>query len=487
MKVLFVSAEAYPFAKVGGMADVVGSLPPALQKQDADVRVIMPCYGFINHAKYNIQPLFDFQFAHRNGNSNVRVFTATSEGVTFYLLQTWLFFGEEQTVYTSWDWDVPRFIWFNQAVMAFMWELHARTNWKPDVVNVHDWHTALLPFLIANSRHDAFWKPMSSVVTIHNIAYQGDHVNAFLWNAGIAGRDHPLLAYHGLQDNLLGIALAYADMLNTVSPRYATEIQYPYAGYELAGIVRDRQSDLVGILNGLDTDLWNPATDKQLVRNFSMETIATERIANKRHLQSYLGLKVNDQTPVIGMVTRLASQKGMDIALPALRRLLVDTDVQFVLLGTGEPDIENAVRRLANDFHWRVRAILSYDGAIAQQIYAGSDMFLMPSHFEPCGIGQMIAMRYGSLPIVRETGGLADTVANYDDTPEAHNGTGFVFQWQTPEAVLGTLRWAVDTFHKRPRAWAILQERAMRQEFSWHKSAKDYITLYNRAIEKQGD
>ncbi len=486
MKVLFVSAEAFPFAKVGGLADVVGSLPPALKRQGVDARVLMPAYGFINHDQFALKLAFTFQFAHRNGTSDVRIYETMHDGIPVYMLQGWPFFGEESSVYTTWDWDVPRFLWFNQAAMAFMWELYGREGWRADVVNVHDWHTALLPFLLVSNRHDPFWQKTASVLTIHNIAYQGEHVGGFLWQAGIAARDHHLLSFHGLQDNLLGIAIAYSDMLNTVSPRYATEIQYPYAGYGLAGIVRDRQQDLVGILNGIDTERWNPATDPQLVRNFDVNNVASERIVNKQHLQSYLGLKVSERTPLIGMVTRLASQKGMDIALPALRRLLLDTDVHFVLLGTGEPEIENAVRRLANDFHWRVRAILSYDGMIAQRIYGGSDMFLMPSHFEPCGIGQMMAMRYGALPVVRETGGLADTVINYDNSPDGRHGTGFVFQWQTSEAVLGTLRWAIDTYHKRPQAWAALQVRAMQQDFSWRKSAQAYIDLYNKAIAKRG-
>jgi len=478
-----VSAEAVPFAKVGGLADVTGSLPAALKREGVDARVLLPGYGMIAHEKYNIKPLFAYQFDHRQGRSGVRVYTCDYDGVTFYFLQGFPFIGEEETVYTTWDWDAPRFIWFNQAAMAFIWQLQDRLNWKPDVVNVHDWHTALLPFLLSEARWMREWSGIATVITIHNIAYQGNYVSEYLFEAGISGRTHPLVQQYGLGDNLLGVGIAYADMVTTVSPRYAEEIKYPYAGYELAGIIRDREADLMGILNGLDMALWNPETDKLVAHQYNTENAPEERIKNKRFLQSESGLPVRDDVPLIGMVTRLATQKGLDLAVPALRRLLIDTDAQFVVLGTGEPDLEQAVRRLVGDFGWRARAFLTYHGALAQQIYASSDIFLMPSHFEPCGMGQMIAMRYGALPLVRETGGLADTVENYDNG-EGDIGTGFVFNWETSEALLGTLRWSVETYRKRPNAWRKMQERAMSQDFDWHKSAKQYIQCYERALQK---
>jgi starch synthase len=219
------------------------------------------------------------------------------------------------------------------------------------------------------------------------------------------------------------------------------------------------------------------------VQNYDASNFDTLRIVNKRHLQQKAHLPQRDDIPVIGVVSRLAAQKGFDFAVPALRRLLAETDVQFVLLGTGEPAIEHEVRLLASDFPWRVRAYLEYDGALAQQIYAGSDMFLMPSHFEPCGIGQMIAMRYGALPVVRETGGLADTVQNYDNH-EGDFGTGFVFSWETSDAVLGTLRWALGTYHQRKHAWQRMQKRGMETDFSWETSARRYIELYQQAAYK---
>lgn len=483
MNVLMVSAEAAPFAKVGGLADVVGSLPAALRQEGVEARVVMPGYGMIAHEKYDITPLFSYEFSHRQGTSTVRAYTCERDGVRFYFLQGFPYVGEEASVYTTWEWDAPRFIWFNQAVMAFIWQLHDRTGWRPNVVNVHDWHTALLPFLIADARWMREWQGIGTVLTIHNIAYQGSHVSQYTFEAGINPRYHPQVQYHGLGDNLLGIGVGYADMVNTVSPRYAEEIQYPYAGYELAGIIRDRKDDLMGILNGLDMDLWNPQTDKLIAHRYDVTTAPEVRKLNKRHLQASLQLPVRDDVPLLGMVTRLASQKGFDLAIPALRRLMVDTDVQFVVLGTGEPELEWEVRKLASDFGWRARAVLSYNATVAQQIYASCDMFLMPSHFEPCGMGQMIAMRYGALPVVRETGGLADTVVNYDNGA-GDVGTGFVFQWETSDALLGTLRWAIETYRHRPQAWRKMQERAMQTDFSWHKSAQAYVHLYERALQK---
>ncbi len=367
--------------------------------------------------------------------------------------------------------------------MAVIHELRTRDGWMPDALNVNDWHTALLPFLVAINRWQEEWKNLATVVSVHNIAYMGNYTQRFLYEAGIPYRAHPLIDRYGLHDNMLGIGLSFADKINTVSPRYAIEIQHPWAGYELAGLMTDRRQDLVGILNGIDTYLWDPATDRHLVQNYDASNFDTLRIVNKRHLQQKAHLPQRDDIPVIGVVSRLAAQKGFDFAVPALRRLLAETDVQFVLLGTGEPAIEHEVRLLASDFPWRVRAYLEYDGALAQQIYAGSDMFLMPSHFEPCGIGQMIAMRYGALPVVRETGGLADTVQNYDNH-EGDFGTGFVFSWETSDAVLGTLRWALGTYHQRKHAWQRMQKRGMETAFSWETSARRYIELYQQAAYK---
>ena len=484
MKVLFISTEAVPFAKVGGMADVVGSLPAALSTHGVDARVMIPGYGFIDHEKHNIRHMFSFQQTLQEGTAEVHVYSAIKNNVTYYFLQSWPYFGGESEVYTEWEWDAPRFIFFNQIVMGAIWELGRRLNWYPDVCHINDWHTGLIPFLIDQSKDSYPWSNMGTVLSIHNLAYQGDRSGGFMWKAGIPGRHHPALEARNLTDNMLGIAIAYSDIVSTVSPRYAIEIQYPYMGYGLDDLIRTRINDLYGILNGIDAELWNPKTDKYLKANYDIQDFREKRSANKQALQELCGLPVKDDALLIGLVSRLVWQKGIELAIPALRRFLVQYDVQFVALGTGEEDVENNVRKLTGDFHWRARSFIKFDAVIAQLIYGGADLFLMPSHFEPCGMGQMIAMRYGTLPLVRETGGLADTVDNYDNA-DGTTGSGFTFQWEEPDAIYGTLKWALDTYQNRADAWHKMQQNAMKKDFSWHTSAKSYIELYQKAVNKR--
>ncbi len=478
MRVLLASAEVAPFAKVGGLADVVGSLPLALRRLGVDARVILPGYGFINHLAHDIEPLAEFSLTHRLGTTVIRLYTCQHLHMPVYFLQASPYFGGEGQVYSAWDWDIARFIFFNQALMAVL--RHLAEQWRPDVLHVNDWHTSLLPFML-QAHGAAEQSAQATVLSIHNIAYQGRGAGGFLWQAGIHGRQHPHLDELALADNLLGIGIAYSDMIATVSPRYADEIKYAYAGYELAPLIDRRSGDLRGILNGLDCDIWDPATDRALAANFDSDNFISQRPLNKRHLQSFARLPVNDDIPLVGIVSRLAAQKGFDLALPALRSLLAQRELQVVVLGTGEPELEQAFWQLEQDFAESARAFLQFDSSLAQQIYAGCDIFLMPSHFEPCGMGQMMAMRYGALPLVRETGGLADTVINYDND-EAASGTGFVFLWQEAQAVAGTLNWALDTFRDRRSAWRRMQKRAMQSDFSWENSAGQYIDLYEMAL-----
>ncbi len=479
MNILLASAEVAPFAKVGGLADVVGSLPLALRRLGVDARVILPGYGFIDHLAWDIRQLAEFSFPHRLGTSIIQLYTCEHGHIPVYFLQVSPYFGSEGQVYSAWDWDMERFIFFNQALMAAMRQLEGRLYWRADVVHVNDWHTSLLPFML-QAQGDADQAAQASVLSIHNIAYQGQGAGGFLWQGGIHGRHHPDLVALNLADNLLGIGIAYSDMIATVSPRYAEEIKYAYAGYELAPLIEKRSDDLRGILNGLDCEVWNPATDNGIAANFDSDNFASERPHNKRHLQSFARLPIHEDIPLVGIVSRLAAQKGFDLALPALRSLLAKGELQLVVLGTGEPELEQAFWHLEQDFEDSARAFLQFDSGLAQQIYAGCDIFLMPSHFEPCGMGQMMAMRYGALPLVRETGGLADTVINYDND-EADLGTGFVFQWQEAQAVEGTLVWALATFRDRRSAWQRMQKRAMQSDFSWEKSASQYAALYKMA------
>jgi starch synthase len=485
MNILFVSAEADPFAKVGGLADVVGSLPGALRAQGIDARVLMPHYGFLDDAKWQIRPHLKFTLTRHTGTADCALSTTTHGGVPFYFLRSWPYFGDDASVYTTWDWDTPRFIFFAQAVIAAVDALREQTGWMPDVLHVNDWHTGLVPFLADGQRWRREWRGMGTMLTIHNMQYQGDNVGGFLWDAGVPARLHPELESRGLTDNLLAAAVAFSDVITTVSPRYAVEIQYPYAGFGLDELLRTRIPDLHGILNGLDTAQWNPQTDPLVVSKFSAADFAEARPANKQQLQRDVGLPEAADVPLIGLVSRLVWQKGIDLVVPAMRRLLVGHDVQFVALGAGETTYNEMLARLGSDFGWRARVRIGYSAAVAQRIYAGSDLFLMPSRFEPCGVGQMIAMRYGALPVVRETGGLADTVTNYDNG-SGDSGTGFVFQWEEPDALYHTLVWAIETYRFRRDAWQRMQQRAMQTDFSWTRSAGEYIRLYADAVRRHG-
>lgn len=485
MNVLFASAEAVPFAKTGGLADVVGSLPKALREMGVDARVIMPYYGFLDREKYGISYLFSFPFPRPSGTTDVHVHTTVFDGIPFYFLQGWPYFGLEAAVYDGWGYDHNRFIFFGQAALGAMWELRQRLDWFPDIVHANDWHTGLIPFLISESRRDPAWAGVGSMMTIHNIAYQGDRAGGWLWEHGIPGRYQPDLVYQNLTDNLLAIGIAYADLVTTVSPRYAVEIQYPYMGYGLDGLVRARADAVYGILNGIDVERWNPETDPLITQHFNAQNFLTKRGANKQQLQTELGLSARPDVPLIGLVSRLDQQKGLDLAIPAMRRLLARTDVQFVGLGTGSEHYNYELWRLGNDFPHNSRTIVAHDGRLAQHIYAGCDIFLMPSYYEPCGIGQMMAMRYGALPLVRETGGLADTVLNYDNGP-ADTGNGFVFNWTEPDALYNTLQWSLNTYHNNRDAWVRMQERDMQLDFSWGRSAQQYIELYERISVHEG-
>jgi starch synthase len=486
MKILFTSAEVDPFAKVGGLADVVGSLPKALRALGIDARVIMPDYGFIDKNRWGARYLLSFEVYRRTGVTPCELYMTDYEGVPIFFLRADPYFGQEPEVYLGWDADVQRFAFFSQACLAACDALRTQHDWMPDIVHTHDWHTALIPLLISHARREnPAWSRIGTMFTIHNMAYQGEYVGGWMFELGIPGREeHPDLVRFGKTDNLMAMALAYSDILTTVSPRYAVEIQFPYQGYGLDQLLRTRTLDLYGILNGIDVDHWNPATDPTLVSHFDADDFDSRRLANKRQLQHDVGLPVRDDVPLVGLISRLVWQKGVDLAIPALRDMLKDSDVQFVALGSGDPDVSRALAQLGDDYPDQVRAWIGFNAAIAQRIYAGCDVFLMPSRYEPCGVGQMLAMRYGALPLVRETGGLADTVANYDNGA-ADVGTGFVFLEESPAAVAGTLRWALATYRQNPMAWRRMQERAMRTDFSWHKSAAAYIALYTQITRRR--
>jgi starch synthase len=479
LKVLFLSAEAVPFAKVGGLADVAGALPKALRALGHDVRLMIPRYGSL--------PSDQFKFKKINkpvpvpigpGTETMHlVYTETDAGVPAYLVWDDKFFSRRERIY-GFDDDPQRFVFFCRAVIAAL----SIMDWMPDVIHANDWHTAVLPTWLAyEGCYLTEYQNLASLFTIHNLAYQGVAGRLILTFAGMEYVKHLEVEPPG-QVNWMAQAIAKADLVSTVSPQYAKDILGPGAGAGLDPLLRQRQDRLHGVLNGIDQDLWDPMTDEHVRQKFDRATL-NMRAVNKAMLQQEARLPARPEAPLIGMVARLDYIKGADLLYPVLESLLERNDVQFVLLGSGQPEYHLAMDALQERFPDRMRAFLRYDDPLARRIYAGSDLFLMPSRFEPCGLGQMIAMRYGAVPVVHKTGGLADTVIDYHQRPD--KATGFVFDAFTPEACLEAVGRALQVFRDRT-AWTKLQMEGMKTDFSWEASARKYVDLYRQAIEIAG-
>jgi starch synthase len=484
LKVLMVSAEVAPYAKVGGLADVAGSLPLALAAAGHEVVVAMPRYGSIDPARYGLTP--------PDRGFMVTLGWDTSHGFGFYegrmgspdlpdaarpriiFADNTLLFGAPQ-VYGAGN-EHERFFFFCRAALQWC----TATGWKPDIVHCHDWHTAILAhWLRFTLGWDRFWDDTATVFTIHNLAYQGVFGGDDLYRlADINGTQMLPVEYErfGGAANLMARGIAEADMVNTVSPTYHDEVRTPEHGEGLDGLLRARGDTFVGILNGIDTTLWDPASDAAIPARYDLND-PSPKAENKAALQAECGLRADPRAPLIGVVSRLVEQKGFDLVARVLDAVVAQ-GAQLVVLGTGDPLIEAAFRRVAQTHPDAISVRFAFDAAFASRIYAGSDMFLMPSRFEPCGLGQMIAMRYGTIPIVRKTGGLADTVQDYD--PSAHAGTGFVFSSYDPLACFAAIVRALETW-KHPTDWRMLVVNAMGQDFSWEVSARHYLTLYERA------
>ncbi|MEX1254361.1 MAG: glycogen synthase [Dehalococcoidia bacterium] len=463
--VLFVIAEMAPLVKVGGLGDVGGALPPALRRLGADVRVALPYYASLNTGAAS-----DLRQIASLGDS-AAIWQADARGVPVYLVEHERSFGREQ-VYGYED-DVARFLTFCDALLAAATTM----DWQPDALHLHDWHAGLLATrLVARAEHP--WSALPRVSTIHNLGITGALERGFAAEHGLAGEAlavpvgvSPEVALSGLGQSIL-----HADLITTVSPTYAREILTPEYGAALAPLLQQRRDRLSGIINGIDVEEFNPATDPHLAARFDAERL-DQRIENKRALQRQLGLPVSDDVPLVGMVARLFKQKGPDLAAAAVERALSERDFQFVLLGTGDPEYERGMTELATRHPERVAVRLAFDIGLGQLIYGGSDLFLMPSRYEPCGLGQLIAMRYGAVPVVRRTGGLADSVQPYDPSG---SGTGFLFEETKPAALADALGQALVVYDDR-RAWRDLQRRCMAQDFSWEQSARQYLDLYEHA------
>jgi starch synthase len=472
VKVLYLAVEAAPLAKVGGLGDVAGELPPALSGLGVELRRFLPRYPFLEGSAWQFERAASVRVLGRPAE----IWSGEVGEVPTYLVDGEPI-RESPVVYESPESDGDKFTFFCLAAL----EACQALDWAPDILHANDWHGAPAVLSLADRRKaGGFWGRTSSLLTVHNLPYMGAGGEGALQDYGVPIPDEPMLPSWARRLPLPA-GLAAADWLSTVSPGYAEEIQTPEFGCGLELYLASVGDRLEGILNGIDMQVWDPATDSALATTYSDGRLEA-RAANKQRLQQDLGLPVDPQVPLLGMVTRLAHQKGVDLALEALQELAAEP-WQFVILGTGETALEDAAVRFAAAHPDRAHAVRRFDGALARLIYAGSDMLLLPSRYEPCGLAQMIAMRYGSVPVVRSTGGLRDTVPDYQP---GGKGLGFAFGPADPQAMAGALRRALETFADR-RRWSGLQRRGMRQDFSWARSAESYHRLYRRALAGRGN
>ena len=472
MKVCFIAAEAAPFVKVGGLGDVIGSLPKALRELGVDARVILPLYSSIDRErfglKYKAYQFVDLGWRH----SYCGIFETEVDGVPCYFVDNEQYFNRD-SIYGQAD-DGERFAFFSKAAL----EILPALDFKPDVVNVNDWHTALSVIYldVLKSREAEFYKDMKSVLSIHNIEFQGKFNPYEMGNLfGLENKYFDALIYNG-DVNLLKGAIQLADRVNTVSETYAREILDPYFSYGLDKILTVEQGKLRGILNGIDVDKFNPKTDPMIPVNYDLKTFE-DKVQNKLAFQKEMDLEVNANIPLIGMVTRLTHQKGIDLILQASEEIL-KTGAQLVILGTGDAHYESALRSLEHYRHDRVRSILLFSNEMSAKIYAASDLFLMPSKTEPCGLSQLISMRYGTVPVVHRVGGLRDTVIPFTGV----EGNGFTFESFQAGDMMDAIYRAVTCFYQSPNEWKQIIKNNLQKDVSWEQSAKKYLDLYHEVV-----
>lgn len=471
---LFAVAEASPLVKVGGLGDVAGSLPRALRRRGHDVRLIMPRYGVINLEGYQCTWRGSFNLPFINGQEGIGINELVLEdGTPVYLVENDRYFNRP-AVYGEAD-DLERFLLFSLAVM----EVPKRLNWQPDILHCHDWHAGMVPALLKISyRNDPFFSSCASVYTIHNLGYQGWFDDWFASRARLydylppPGDPIRSQAY-----SMAALGIYHSDVISTVSETYAREILTSGYGMGLEELLQSRRDSLFGILSGIDYELFDPATDRMLAANYDASN-PNQRTKNKHVLQERAGLPVNAEIPLLGLVARLVDQKGIDILVDALDYLFGEAEVQFVLQGTGDVRYQEALRNLESRYPGKVRMFLVLDFSLAQLIFAGCDIYLSPSRFEPCGLSHLIAMHYGAIPVVRNTGGLAETV---EDCPaDLSTGLGFVFENYDARELVAALRRALGAFQHKDK-WRRLVMRAMKADFSWKKSLPKYEALYRMA------
>ena len=476
LKILILAAEIVPFVKVGGLADVVGALPKALQALGHDVRLVMPRYGQVDPERFGLSPLLE-GLAVNIGNfrEQVRVSQGSiGDGVPVYMIDAPRYFDREN-IYGYMD-DGERFILFCRAALETVRAL----NWSPDIIHCNDWHTGIVPNWMHTIYHeDPFFTNTATVYTIHNLAYQGIFGYRILEVAGVASHGflYPQIAELANVVDIMGRGILFADAITTVSERYAQEILTPTFGEKLDHLLRSRKERLFGILNGIDYSEMNPATDRYIAAQFDAQSL-DRRAENKQALQKRAHLPVRAEVPVLAMISRLTDQKGFDL-LAQIAQPLLAQGVQFVVLGIGDQHYHEMFQNLAARYPEQVAIFLTFNTEMAQVIYAGSDMFLMPSRWEPCGLGQLIAMRYGSVPIVRNVGGLADTVQEYD--PRTGEGNGFTFNDYDPWELFAAIVRALELYRFKD-IWHRVQQRCMAADHSWQRSAMRYVDVYRNAM-----
>lgn len=479
-KILFVASEAVPFIKTGGLADVVGALPKCFDKKEYDVRVIIPKYLCMKEEyKNQLQYVTHFYMDIGYRREYVGIMQMEYEGIQFYFIDNEYYFSGYQP-YGEIRFDIEKFAFFSKAALSVLPVI----GFRPDLIHCHDWQTGLVPVYLNDSfQQGEFYRGIKTVMTIHNLKFQGTwDIKTVRQITGLPAHLFTPDKMEAFKDaNLLKGGLVYADAITTVSNTYAEEIKTEFYGEHLEGLMQARSNDLRGIVNGIDYDEYNPQTDKFIVKNYNAKNFRKEKVKNKLALQRELGLEENPKVMMIGVVSRLTDQKGFDLVNYVMDELCQDS-IQLVVLGTGEERYENMFRHFAWKYQGKVSANIFYDNGLSHRIYAASDAFLMPSLFEPCGLSQLMSLRYGTLPIVRETGGLKDTVEPYNEFE--NTGTGFSFTNYNAHEMLGIIRYAEHIYYDKKREWNKLVDRAMARDFSWANSAKQYEEMYDWLIGK---
>lgn len=474
MRTLFVAAECAPFFKTGGLGDVAGALPKALEEKGTEIKVVLPYFTKIaDQYKEQIQDLFSYEVNVGWRKQYCGVKYLSLKGIDYYFLDN-LYYFDRPDLYGYYD-DGERFAFFQLAVI----ELMEKINFIPDVMHLNDYHTAFIPFLLKEKyRWIQAFDSIHTVLTIHNIEFQGQYDQGVLGDLFGMGNERYEDGTIRFNDcvNFMKAGILYADRVTTVSPSYAEEIKKAEFGAGLDVILRMESGKLSGIVNGIDYEMFDPAKDPALFENYDAKHLA-KKIENKVQLQKHLGLPVNAEIPLIGIVSRLTYQKGFHLLLEEMENLM-QFDVQLVVIGTGDPNFENQFRYFGEQYPEKTSINIAFDLSLAQKVYAGVDMFLMPSAFEPCGLSQMISMHYGTLPIVHEIGGLKDTVEPYN--PITNKGTGFGFDNFQPFYLMNVLKQAIELYQNNPEVWQDLMQQAMAKDFSWNESSQQYLALYQQ-------